>query len=104
MNRWYRLDGHTPVACTPEEWDDWAVQKWPVSQVAKTEIDGAEVSTVFLSLDHSHSGHGPPLLFETMVFGGTLDGEMRRCSTWEEAEAQHETVCEMVRAKLNRQS
>lgn len=31
--------------------------------------NGALVSTVFLSLDHNHSGHGPPVLWETMIFG-----------------------------------
>ena len=47
-----------------------------------------EVSTVFLGIDHNHFG-GEPLLFETMIFGGENEYEMTRCSTWEEAEAQH---------------
>jgi hypothetical protein len=34
------------------------------------------ISTVFLGLDHRHFGDGPPLLFETMVFGGSRDGTM----------------------------
>lgn len=33
---------------------------------------GVEVSTVFLSLDHSFTG-GPPVLWETMIFGGPFD-------------------------------
>jgi hypothetical protein len=56
-----------------------------------------QVSTVFLGLDHRYSGEGPPLVFETLVFGGPLDGEIRRCSTWAEAKMQHRTVCGMVR-------
>jgi len=49
---------------------------------------GAEVSTVFLGLDHAF-GDGPPVLFETMVFGGPLDGEQDRYCTWDEAVAGH---------------
>jgi hypothetical protein len=46
------------------------------------------VSTVFLGLDHSY-GSGGPDIFETMVFGGPLDLEERRYSTWDEAELGH---------------
>jgi len=40
--------------------------------IAKDTINGIDVSTVFLGLDHQF-GEGKPLLFETMVFGGKLD-------------------------------
>lgn len=52
------------------------------------------VSTVFLGMDHSWSG-GPPVLWETMVFGGKLDQEQDRCSgNREQAEAMHaKMVC-----------
>jgi hypothetical protein len=62
--------------------------------VAKTRIgDDAEVSTIFLGLDHSF-GSGPPLIFETMVFGGPLDQEQERYSTRAEAEAGHAALVE----------
>ncbi len=55
-----------------------------------------EVSTVFLGLDHNFSsrpeddplGHRP-ILWETLVFNGPLDGEMRRYSSREDAEQGH---------------
>jgi len=47
------------------------------------------VSTVFLGLDHSFRGEGPPDIFETMIFGGPLDQETRRYSTWDDAEIGH---------------
>ncbi len=71
---------------------EWA--KWLESadrHVAKDESHGVEVSTVFLGLDYNF-GSGPPLLFETMVFGGKLDGEVNRYSTWQEAETGHEAM------------
>jgi len=63
-------------------------------RVARTTFGGIiEVSTVFLGIDHNFSRNGPPILFETMVFN--KDGEEEgcwRCSTWDEAEAQHAQV------------
>lgn len=64
--------------------------------VGQTEIGESRVSTVFLGLDHAYGG-GEPLLFETMVFDGALDGEQERCTTWEQAEEMHERMCEQVR-------
>lgn len=64
--------------------------------VAKDEIDGARVSTVFLGIDHNWSD-GPPVLFETMIFGGDHDGHQTRSSTWEDAEADHAKACALVR-------
>lgn len=40
-------------------------------------VPGQKVSTVFLGLDHQF-GKGPPVLWESMVFGGPLDGEQER--------------------------
>ena len=57
-----------------------------------------DVSTVFLGIDHSHIDTGPPLLYETLVFGGPLDGEMERCSTRTQAEEMHVGMVERVRA------
>ena len=63
-----------------------------------TEIAGGIiVSTIFLGLDHSF-GNGPPLLFETRVFGGSMDGDMRRYITRKEAERGHLDMVGMVRA------
>lgn len=57
--------------------------------VALTELpDGIRVSTVFLGLDYSF-GDGPPLLFETMIFGGKHSDYVDRYSTWQQAEAGH---------------
>ncbi len=40
--------------------------------IKQTTVGRLEVSTVFLGLDHNHMRHGPPVLWETMVFA---DGE-----------------------------
>lgn len=94
---YYKLEGHTPVPI--EDVLEWASGfDRTTRRVAQTMIGEARVSTVFLGLDHSY-GEGPPILFETMVFGGPLDQEEERCSTWEEAEAMHEAMCRRVRMR-----
>lgn len=68
-------------------------------RVAQTSIDdGVRVSTVWLGIDHSF-GHGPPLIFETMIFAHHLpeiDGETWRCSTEAEARAMHQVALAYV--------
>lgn len=86
--KYYRLAGREAIPCTLLEWaDSFKVSKGHV--VAQQEVrPGVRVSTAFLGLDHSW-GEGPPLLFETMIFGGPHDQYQERCSTWQEAEGQH---------------
>lgn len=64
--------------------------------VAVDSFDDIMVSTVFLGLNHQF-GNGPPLLFETMVFGGELDQEMDRYSTWDEAIKGHKIVVQKAK-------
>jgi hypothetical protein len=60
-------------------------------------VNGSEISTVFLGLDHNY-GSGPPILWETMVFGGKLDKAQDRCSgDWKDAEAMHARMVDKVR-------
>ncbi len=65
-------------------------------RVALTAFAWGKVSTVFLGLDHSFQRdamsdplHYRPVLWETMVFGGKLDGEMARYRSREEALQGH---------------
>lgn len=64
--------------------------------VKNTQVGDSKVSTVFLGINHGNLGP-KDLWFETMVFGGQLDGETHRYETFEQAEAGHDTVCVSVR-------
>mgnify|MGYP001606146526 CR=1 FL=1 len=99
MMKQYILQDKKPVEC-----DD--IEKWgrmmgsdTERRVAHDEIGKIRVSTVFLGLDHRFDSAGDPILFETLVFGGELDGEMNRYTTWEAAELGHKAMVERV--KLN---
>jgi hypothetical protein len=96
MIKHYILDGHNAV---PVDMLTWARSFSECDRtVARETVCGCEVSTVFLGLDHGF-GSGPPMIFETMVFGGPLDQEQERYSTWDEAEAGHQAMVGRVRAE-----
>jgi hypothetical protein len=84
------------VPATVEQWG--AFLSSPDRVVGVCAVAGCIVSTVFLGVNHGLSD-GPPLVFETMVFDGPMDGYQERCSTWQEAEEIHERVCAEVRAR-----
>ena len=64
-----------------------------VEEIPKFPFEEFEVSTVFLGLDHNWSAEGPPIVFETLVFGGPLHDEMKRYATLDEAEIGHLEMC-----------
>lgn len=101
MSDKYILEGKRAVPVESAlTWGKWFEKNRAQRQVCVDMLpDGVRVSTVFLGLDHSF-GAGPPLLFETLVFEGPMDGEMDRYSTWDEAERGHAAMVERVRAAL----
>jgi len=66
--------------------------------------DGVLVSTVFLGLNHNFNGKGQPILWETLVFGGVLDGEMDRYSSRAAALDGHQRMCRRVNETIARPS
>lgn len=100
--RWDRKANAVEPAEDPVEWARWFGRS--DRQLADWRHGGGEsgtrVSTVFLSLDHDHSGKGPPVLWETLVFGGPLADEMERYCTREEALAGHAAMVARVEAAL----
>jgi hypothetical protein len=61
------------------------------------------VSTVFLGIDHNYCSpdYPMPILWETMVFGGKLDGEQDRYTSKEDAVAGHLKFVDEQRKLLN---
>lgn len=93
----YDIDGN-PISF--REWFAMRERDPESIRVARTEIDDVIVSTVHLGINHSYMLRDPPLIFETLVFGSDLDGEMYRYSTKEDAEEGHERVVELVRLEI----
>jgi hypothetical protein len=96
----YILNGHEPAR--EKDLSIWAMffQDEDKRRVALSKIDSPDgvivVSTVFLASDHSFGAEGPPILFETLVSGGGMGIETRRCSTWKQAEQQHKDIVKEI--------
>lgn len=77
--------------CDMLEWAVW--YETADRNVDQTKVGAkVKVSTVFVGLDHAHNT-GPPLLWETMVFGGPDDGFCRRYSSLDDARMGHAATC-----------
>ncbi len=59
-----------------------------------------KVSTIFLAIDHNYLRDGPPILWETMVFGSVMDGEQERYTSAADALAGHAKVVRRVKMAL----
>lgn len=96
MTHFYKLVDRVAVPCTLLEWAGYYEGADRV--VAQTNVPPHyHVSTVFLGIDHQWRAGGPPLIFETMIFGDYDAGEYQdRCSTWEQAEAMHARAVYML--------
>ena len=90
----YKLNGNNTIKCDNIE-DYCYHRKIQNKIVAKTNIKDAYISTVFLGMDYSLHGN-PPLLFETMIFGGKHDDYTERYETWEQAVLGHEIAIKLV--------
>lgn len=74
--------------------------KWGGKRVLKTVVGDYRVSTVWLSLDHSHTG-GAPIVFETLIWDGQGEGEEvggARHYSEEEAARWHLKALDAIRA------
>jgi hypothetical protein len=78
-------------------WAKWLENSGDVRRIARDTIGDVDVSTVFLGLDHNWGMSGPPLLFETMIFGGEHDDWQDRYSTKEDALKGHKRAMKMVK-------
>lgn len=90
MSRYYSRDGH-PITI-----DQW-VQAFNDNSLLHDQInDDVRVSTIYLGLDHSF-GEGPPLIYETMIFGGEFDSDCERYTTEAQAREGHAAMLAKAR-------
>jgi hypothetical protein len=79
---------------------EWALHFGDLAykHVAITAIgDDIEISTVWIGINHRFFfDGGPPLIFETLVFGGPMDGYCWRWHNEDAARLGHEQVVERV--------
>lgn len=94
---YYKLIDGKIVPCNDlMEWAQWS-ETHRMDFHLQDIIGDARISTVFIGLDHGFIMGGPPVIFETMVFGGLHDDHQRRYCTIEEARTGHARVVNAVR-------
>ncbi len=99
MNKYILDDNGEPVSEADfMTWVKWIESCGDKRIVKRERIGSARVSTVFLGMDHGCGG-GPPILWETMIFGvNPLEQDQWRCSgSREQALAMHAKVAVMAR-------
>lgn len=78
------------------EWGEWFTRERRI--VSQTQIgEKVLVSTVFLGMNHRFGEDGPPLLWETMIFGGPLNEAQERYASLPDARAGHKVMCRQAR-------
>jgi hypothetical protein len=89
LTRYYLLnEDKTLRRVSSKDWAHWFEADRMHRQMANHVIGGVRVSTVFLGVDHG-DGTGPPVVFETMIFGGPYNDYQDRYSTYEDAMKGH---------------
>ena len=98
----YILDENgEPVLCDDlMSWGGWYVTA-DKRRVAANRINGIYISTVFLGLDHAFDD-GPPVLWETMIFGGSQDQETWRYTSREAAARNHAAILRRIRLRCGK--
>ena len=83
---------------TVEQWSAFIERQDPeYKRVAETTVDDVWISTVWLGINYAFNPDHPPLIFETMVFGGPYDQEwMERYSTMAQADQGHREMVDRV--------
>ena len=93
---------YTLVEGRPEPCDDvvtWG--RWCETAdrvLLTTMLNDVTVSTVFLGLDHNRAGHGAPILWETMIFGGPHAEYQERYTSAAAALEGHERAVKIATA------
>lgn len=99
LNDWkhYIIQNGLMVEVDFATWTAWFEHMPEERMLERTVTPNGDVSTIFLGMDHGFGLTKRKLLFETMIFGGTEDGNMWRTATLGEAKANHARVVEALR-------
>ncbi|YAG07716.1 hypothetical protein NSTC731_04042 [Nostoc sp. DSM 114167] len=98
MTPYYKLDGETPVAVESfMEWSLWMMSAKTIVMI--NELKDSIISTRFVGIDlnpGSCNSGSKPMVFETLVMGGAMDGKKNLYPTWDEAIQGHLKICTQI--------
>ena len=91
-NQYYKLEGQSVVALESfMEWSLWISDA--NTTVMINEIHNCIISTNFVGINLQLCNCNKPMVFETLVMGGVLDGKRNFYPTWDEAIQGHLKIC-----------
>ncbi|MDZ8108967.1 MAG: hypothetical protein RM338_25545 [Nostoc sp. DedQUE12a] len=98
MLKYYILEGKNPVAIESfKDWNLWmASASFRDTTVMLNELKDCLISTKFVGINLNPHPSGKPMIFETLVIGGPLDGKRNWYPTWNEAIQGHLKICSQV--------
>ncbi|MDZ8135149.1 MAG: hypothetical protein RM049_07570 [Nostoc sp. DedQUE04] len=101
--RYYKLEGKIPIAAESFlDWNLWmASASFGDTTVMYNDFNDSLVSTRFVGIDlnpGSSNSNSQPMVFESMVMGGVLDGKKQLYPTWDEAIQGHLKICSQILA------
>lgn len=96
MSDWYDRQGQ-PISM---EESNRLLGDYDYKILEKTTVGEADISTVWLGLNYQWLPDRPPLIFETMIFGGPLDMKQWRYSTEDQALAGHTEAVRLAKAVM----
>lgn len=96
----YTLDRDDNPVPEPDHrtWGEWIERSGDKRRIGNDTVHGARVSTIFLGISHNYTSKGPPILWETMVFGGPYDQSQERYSNRADACFGHQRWLEKVKS------
>ncbi|WZO97268.1 hypothetical protein EP7_004292 [Isosphaeraceae bacterium EP7] len=99
----YILVERKPLPCVDsEEWQRWMSGPREQRLVACHKfLDYTIVETYFVGFDVAPNQSNRPLVFETIVIGGRMNGMVENYSTWKDAEKGHKHACALVKGSLH---
>jgi hypothetical protein len=100
MGRYYILrDNQVIEEQDHSVWSEWFESTYQdVADIAQTETAHSNVVTRFLAVNLTLAQDQPPLLFETKVTGGWLEGQGEKYASIEDARTGHDAWVGRVRA------
>lgn len=103
-SQFYKLEGQTPVPVGSfMEWSLWIMSA--STTVMINELRDCIISTRFVGIDLNSGScnfESQPMVFETLVMGGVMDGKKNLYPTWDEAIQGHLKICTQVFKLSNR--
>lgn len=81
---------------SPEEWGRLHSDESYMRIGGTVVAGGAYVSTVWVGINMNYTRQGPPIIFETLVSGGPMDGRMWRYATEGQAVIGHDEVVRLA--------